>query len=283
MARWSRWKDAPDWIESLDDALVDPMPISQKRERYEAEPTPTAARVLARVATSVGDLREAARYYGDLMELDPENRFDYGIRAVLWLREGLADGRLDLDALEGFSRPLVEDGTGTAEEYMTLAIVLAENLAEAHPDRFSPYATAAIESNAEATDPMQRLRRSYLQMLVALHRDHDAETALVHRRELLSDGYEEDTRELNGFAWWCLQNRVNLEEGERFARKAVELERDPRLRANIMDTVARFCDLRGDHEDALQWMEQAAQLDPQQPYYRQQADRFAELVAAEGD
>ena len=115
----------------------------------------------------------------------------------------------------------------------------------------------------------------------------DPELALGLVREGLPEGWEEDAGRLNGFAWWCFENDVNLEEAEMLARKGAELAEDDSKKAQILDTAAEIAYLRGDQAEAVALIQQAIVLDSDSEGYGEKLDRFngsvAEGAASSGD
>ena len=113
----------------------------------------------------------------------------------------------------------------------------------------------------------------------ALFVEKAPEKAVKLRKANLPEGWLENAEELNGFAWWCFQNRVNLEEAESLARKGVELAANDKTKAEILDTVAEICNARGSCKDAVTYIELAIQADPDSEHYKKQLERFRKLLA----
>ena len=94
------------------------------------------------------------------------------------------------------------------------------------------------------------------------------------RLETRPEGWEEDPGELNGFAWWCFENRINLEQAEDLARRGVELAPEGEEKAMVLDTLAELVFLRGDENEAVALIRQAIEQSPDNEYYREQMVRF---------
>ena len=77
---------------------------------------------------------------------------------------------------------------------------------------------------------------------------------------------------LNNFAWWCFENKFNLEEAEEHARAGVEIAKAGNQKANILDTVAEICNLRGDCGDAVTLIRMAVAEDPENEYFQKHLD-----------
>ena len=99
----------------------------------------------------------------------------------------------------------------------------------------------------------------------------------LYRRGITA--YPNDPRLLNGLAWFYVKHRINLDEAFRLARRAHDLE--PKS-WQIVDTLAEIHYARGNVVQAHQLALQALNLDPKNPYLRDQVNRFQDLVEREG-
>ena len=132
----------------------------------------------------------------------------------------------------------------------------------------------------ESDDEEMVETRLELRIERALRVTGDQALAVELKRETYDEGWEDDPGSLNGFAWWCFENELNLQEAEELARRGVALSLSDTQRAQILDTVAEIVHLRGDTAGALELIEQARALDAENDYYEEQLRRFTEAVAA---
>jgi len=79
---------------------------------------------------------------------------------------------------------------------------------------------------------------------------------------------------LNSFAWWCFENKINLQEAAELGRRGVKLAEPGRGKAMIIDTVAEIENLRGNPREAVKLMEQAVKEDPASDQWKKQLERF---------
>ena len=113
----------------------------------------------------------------------------------------------------------------------------------------------------------------------ALNIQKDLDRALELKKASLGEDWMETAKGLNNFAWWCFENRVNLDEAEQLARKGVELAKAGVEKANVLDTLAELCNLQGNCGDSVHLIEMAIAEAPDNDYFRNQLTRFQELVA----
>jgi tetratricopeptide (TPR) repeat protein len=139
---------------------------------------------------------------------------------------------------------------------------------------YAPYLEQAMAASAGSDDENVQKFREYLEPEYVLLVEDQPAQAIRLKKEALPEGWQDDPGELNGFAWWCFQNRVNLEEAEDLALKGARLATDAAVRANILDTAAEICNARGDGTRAIELMEKAIELDPDKAYFREQLERF---------
>jgi S-methylmethionine-dependent homocysteine/selenocysteine methylase len=91
----------------------------------------------------------------------------------------------------------------------------------------------------------------------------------------------ENAGNLNGFAWWCFENNVNLQEAETLSRKSVKLAEAGREKAMYLDTLAEICNSLGKHREAADLMKSAVAEKPDDDYYQKQLEKFEKLASSQ--
>jgi hypothetical protein len=94
----------------------------------------------------------------------------------------------------------------------------------------------------------------------------------------MPEGWLKNAGQLNEFAWWCFENKANLNEAERLARKSVELAKPGREKANSLDTQAEIVNAKGNTLEAVELSKKAAKESPDSKYFPQQVVRFEKLL-----
>jgi tetratricopeptide (TPR) repeat protein len=137
---------------------------------------------------------------------------------------------------------------------------------------------AALEATEGTQDPdMVKARRSLL-LEKALHIDNDLETAVQLKKDSMPEGWKDSPGDLNSFAWWCFENKVNLEQAEKLARTAVEMSEPGQEKAMVLDTLAEICNELGNCGEAVALMQAALEEAPDNEYFQKQLERFQELL-----
>jgi tetratricopeptide (TPR) repeat protein len=273
------------WLASFAAAMADPAPVAQKRARFEANPDPATARTLGRISWGGGAYRDAVRYYRDAQRLDPERAGEQSF-AIFEATAMGARGRSRLFALgdaRSAADAVLQSPTVTPDQIVDLYYEM-QGLATARSDRpmLAPYLEAALRATEGSSEP--RLQKTHARLAVdrALIVERDKPKALALKRASLPDQWQEDPEALNGFAWWCFENQVNLEEAEALARKGAALAAADEDKADLLDTAAAICNARGDAREAVRLEKQAATLQPDREEFRTQLAKFRERSAGRG-
>lgn len=273
ISRWAGYETAAEFIASLDEAKNDPTTVAEKEQRFESNPTPEDAVTLADLHASSGEFVDAADYVERAIELGSEEEgLDFKLFFVH--RWGYAKEAFDVEQLRAAADRAVDSGRLSGEEHLLLARYMSSAAEDGDDWSPAPYLETALAATEGDDDPELVDDRRLVLIEHALRVTGDKETALTLKRETMEEGWEESSDELNGFAWWCYENRVNLEEAESLARKGVELAEEDADRAAVLDTLAELVFLRGEAEEAATLISRAIELAPDNDYYKEQLARF---------
>jgi len=286
--RWSGYGDPSGFLENLSRATDDPMTVDARIRRFREAPTAADATKLGKIRHAMGYYGDAVAYYERAAALDPAVADEMRTAAFDAVAEGTvrrkmwepAEVKARADALLG----------GSLDDTTHLDVVYSMyTLARRTEDMslYTPYVPAALERSArfmEIDEPSGEERwyatmHQNLRLHEAQYVDRDLDRAVEIKRSTMPEGWMDDAAQLNAFAWWCFENEVNLDEAETLARKGVELSEAGTARANILDTLAEICNLKGDCGEALEIIRRAAAEDPSNEYIQRQVARFEGLVA----
>lgn len=285
ISRWWGYDTADEFIEAVDEAIADPTTIAEKKARFEAEPTARDAFLLGNYHTTRKEGPEGVEYLTTAIELGPDEGYEHDLfwaALIGFSNEDFTAEELKVIADQALASPNLD-----AAKLVDVARNTVRALEDDDPDGAAPYIAAGLAASEGTDDPELLKDRRKLLISEALLVKDDPELALGLVREGLPEGWEEDAGRLNGFAWWCFENDVNLEEAEMLARKGAELAEDDSKKAQILDTAAEIAYLRGDQDEAVALIQQAIVLDPDSEGYGEKLDRFngsvAEGAASSGD
>ena len=276
--RWVGY-GGPEWmIEKIDGGVSDLTTLRDKRRAFRTEPTAEMAVKLARIEAATDDYGDAIALYRRAEALDADATYaadileamSGGARMGLYVNEDIvAQAKLVLaDAPE-------------PDALLNTTFVVREiaNEDRTYVEDYVPFLEAGLAVVDQASESYASYANRVLPIDHALFVEQNADHAIELKKATYAEGWQEDPSKLNAFAWWCFENSINLGEAEELARKAVELSPDGRSKANVLDTLAEICNLKGDCGEAVELMRRAVAQDPDNEYFQQQLARFEELLA----
>ncbi len=278
--RWMGYGDPDGFLAALQGAVGDPSTVAEKFARYEESPNASDAEKLGDIYGAEGDPEKALSMYRAADELDTEPNPGLTGKMFYTLADGFFSETFTLEEITAGADAVLaqegDDSTMTLVQVARMMGMIANQTGQA--DLSLPYLKAALEATEGTQQPeLVKARRSLL-LEKALHVDHDLETAVQLKRDSMPEGWQESAGELNNFAWWCFENKVNLEEAEELARTATDLAEPGQEKAMILDTLAELCNELGNCGEAVALMQDAMEEDPENEYYQKQLDRFQELL-----
>ena len=117
---------------------------------------------------------------------------------------------------------------------------------------------------------------AYKKMVYHYANTEEREKELAAYGEMLSI-FPDEPNALNSYAWRMAEIETNLEDALQKARKAVVLSSDdPDRQAGIIDTEAEVLWKMKRFEDAIDAIERAITIDPDNQYYQDQKEKFLE-------
>ncbi len=255
----------------------DPMTIEEKLTRYGDEPTADDAVMLAGYRDSRGEYVEAVGLYRDAEKMDPER--DLAMPVFESTFYAVRREQLPVEDLTAAADAVFEPESPEPFDMLTTAMMMAymgRRLEDATMG--TPYIKAAIERTEDSPDEDVQQERKSLLPDYALQVLEDSDKAVAYKKASMDEGWMDDPGALNGFAWWCFSNGINLEEARDMAARGVELAEPGSEKAQILDTLAEICHARGDDQAAVAHMKAAIEQDPDSESYRKQLERFEEAA-----
>lgn len=287
MDRWLGYWDVDSFSEHLLAAVENPITVHERMDRFQENPTEIDARKLAELRDFEGLHAESVAYYRRAQALNPASDANYdllilgtmvqGTRGHLY---GYGEVRQQADAVFASNR--------TEPKHMFKAAGVMGKIAKKADDigHYTPYLKMAFERTEGVADEEVTKMRTKLQADYALHIEKDVEKAVAYKKEAFAQAaapkdWTQNANMLNNLAWWCFENKINLNEAESWARQGIELAKPGREKGNILDTLAEICNIKGDCGDAVEYIRLAVAEDPDNEYFQNQLVRFEGLLAAQ--
>ena len=279
--RWLGYEDSESFIQLATQSLEDPTPVATTEALFAAEPTAERAEYLADYRMTRGEYAEAITLYQRSAELAGNEVstcafqiFDAHARGHRKEIFSTAEVTKAADAV------FESESAGTLDRLTVGYEMIAVARRDGNMDLAVPYLKSGMEAAAGSEDEDVVALRDHLGVDHAILVQKDPEAALALKRNRMSEGWMKNPQALNNFAWWCFENKVNLEEAEKLARLGVELAEPGPDKAMILDTAAEICLARGGCQDAVALAERAVEEDPGKKYYVEQLGRFRQALAA---
>jgi tetratricopeptide (TPR) repeat protein len=276
IAGWVGWRGVDAWAARMLSVRADPLTAAARRERLMQSPNARDAIILGDLAYGARAYREAREYYQQAMTLDrgAAREADVPLNLVSAVCTGVLTGDFTL-ADAGFEfEALLRAPDAAPDHVMRATEMLYRGVESVGVGPLRTYLDQAHRLVQGYNDPGLADRRQGLLVKHALIVEGDRGRALSLKREGLSAGWQSEPRELNSFAWWCFEQRINTEEAEALARRAIELSVPGPEQANYLDTLAELVHLRGETAEAVALIRRALALDPTREYLRKQLRRF---------
>ena len=288
MDRWYGYRAPVRFLKQMNSALTDPIPVRDRRARFATDPTEADAAKLAELSLVEGYYGESVAYLNQAEKLGkraPDYYSEQKMRALIW---GAYDRVFDLGQVTETAGTMLENPGITEYDVLRLGssvAKLAQHLGDTAVAR--EYIELAVDRTQATEDAKVKKMRKRLLPDYALLVDEDAPAAMRYLEESLPEDWKNDSNQLNNVAWWCFQHHERLDadhiqEAEQLARRGVELARPGNEKANVLDTLAEICNLRGSCGESVDLIREAIAEDPQNQYFHQQLSRFEEILASQG-
>jgi thioredoxin-related protein len=285
MDRWNGYYMPDKFVGDLSAAVENPITVKDRIARFQGSPNEIDARKLGEIREYEGYFAEAVAFYSRAQALNPKSETHYDLLTLNAMARGTQTRLYDYDQVRSQADAVLASSDRTSAEALKVAFTMSKMATMAgDPSYFVPYLKTAVESTAGDADADVQKMRGKLMSEYALHVEKDVKRAVELRKQLFAEAdakWLESANALNNFAWWCFENKINLDEAEKFARKGIELAEPGNMKANILDTLAEICNLKGDCGDAVEYIRLAVAEDPENEYFQKQLVRFQELLAAQ--
>jgi thioredoxin-like negative regulator of GroEL len=279
--RWMGFGETTEFAETLASATDDPMTVDERIAHFASDPSEADALKIGDLRLAEGLCAEANAYYRRAAALNPDA--DHSARIFLAVAYGLKRSVYTTNEVRE-QADAVFASSETSDEDIMKVLHTMRGIARHSGDMamYTPYLETAYARTADAEGWVAEAREK-MAADHALYVENDAERAIEIKKASMPEDWTEDSQALNAFAWWCFENKVDLEEAEQLARRGVELAEPGVQKALVLDTLAELCNVNGSCGESLELIRMAIAEDPDNDYYARQAERFAELLAQQSE
>jgi len=273
---WGYSKD--DFLSQMKSGLSDPTTISEKKERFAENPDAMTARALAQYHFTRDELKESEYYYHAAAKYDSKNDYAYdlydlyrrGYQKELYTKEQLiesADKALASNYVDTISKLSIYDQMGGG------TILMFPN-----DEKIFDYIRKGQAFASKVTDEKLQRYKDQIQISYVLYIEKNVQKAVELKKKSYKAGWQDNTNNLNAFAWWCFEHQINLQEAEKMAERGVKLAEAGPEKANIIDTLAEIVNLLGEPVRASELINEAVKQNPESDYLQKQQVRFRKLA-----
>jgi thiol-disulfide isomerase/thioredoxin len=276
MDRWSGYGGPDHFLGQLEPALADPTTEAQKQARFDKNPTADDAQKLAEFANGRGEYVHARDLYHRAEELDPSRDLS-GDVLYSGYTQFRKDDAFDADAFVELVGSTLDAKSDADSWSLALSLTNAVASRAGKPALVAPVVKGAVAAR-DAGVAFDDAAAKQLEVLSLLHLQDKPEEAAQLKKTTMKEGWMDDANSLNSYAWWCFENRVNLEEAQKLAARGIELAEPGSDKAMILDTAAEICNALGNCGQSVAYIKEAIAQDPDRASYHKQLERFQKLL-----
>ena len=214
--RWVGYGTVESFLKKLEEGLRDPATIAEKEARFKKNPTAEDAVTLANAAAAASNQVVAAQWYEKAAEL---NGGGYEMEIFYAKFQGFRSGAFSKDELIAAADAAMANGTQeekyqvyAAQSYLAKATGV-DSLAYRYVEDF----WNELKDSKDQSPNAQRVRQR-VELDHALYIEKNPEKAAELKYSSMPVGWMEDADGLNEYAWWCFENKVDLERAEKRAQ-----------------------------------------------------------------
>lgn len=275
--RWTGYFGARHFIGTLEKALKDLTIISERKKRAQTEPNIEDVQLLAKYYEQTAEYLEAVNYYQELDKLQPEPRIDIKYSIFTNYANACWNGLIPPDSVLSAADDVLT--MGSDNHTVKIARTLTNLAARANlKGRIEKYIDAGLD--ALSGDKSEKSQDDYRYLLAdrALYVELDTTKAISIIKKNLGDNWQSNPDKYYKLARICQKRNINLEEAEKYARKAASLASGGVFRAGIFNTLAEICAARGNFAEAAKAAEKAIEEDPASGFYQEQLEKFRQKL-----
>ncbi len=273
--RWTGYTGSDHFISSLRRGLLDLTTVDKRKARLQTNPSFSDAIFLAGYSSDTGEHLKAVEYYRQAGSLATGRSSDYSYQIFENTAKAAWKDMIAFDEVLPAADGVLNSKrgrSGNVAKMTRLMIKLARK--QDKTDRIAKYIQAGVD--ATANDRSESGRESHMLLLAdyELYVNKDMVEAVRIKKSSMGDNWLANPEKYYGYAKWCLERKIILEEAEHYAREALKRAYAGEFRAKVLNTLAEICYARGNLAEAIRMMEMAIEQDPEKNSYKENLDRF---------
>jgi tetratricopeptide (TPR) repeat protein len=264
-------------FDEMDIGFSDLTTIAEKEKRYKKDPDANTAKALASYYDTMKEIEKSATLYKDAAKYDPDNDYTaelFNLYATGYRQKVYTAGEMQTSAENAVNSKQVDNNAKTGI-YAQMTGVIKEDPKD---EKMLAFLIRGYEHLNKHQDGAPKWASNAIYISYALYIEKNEKNAVKLKKASYREGWQDNPGDLNSFAWWCFENKLNLVEADKMARRGVKLAQPGREKAMILDTTAEIINLLGLPEDSFSLIQQALKEDPGNDFYKKQLERFKKLA-----
>ncbi len=275
ITRWTGYTTASAFIMQLKRALSDMTTIKEKIADFEASPSFTEARALARHFEESQEFEKAVYYWRQSEKYAPGSSVDYSFNIFQNAANASWNDNMEFDKVLLLADTVLINRKNSADDIIKTAKLLASLARKKNTtDQIGKYLQAGLNAAQQSSDSRHIGDAVDLRADIKLCIEHDTTEAVNIYKRSMGEGWERNPQKFYIFSKWCLMREVNLDEAAKYAELATRMARDPKLKASTFQTLAAIYDKQGNYSKAVGAMKQALQNTPDNSYYMELLEKY---------
>jgi tetratricopeptide (TPR) repeat protein len=273
---WTGYSMPEPFIQSLNDALFNQITIAKRYENMKNAPSLDNVLFLAKYNTEIGDNIKAGEMYQEAQALQKGSTYIYDIFQST--ADAVWKGKAPFEQLLSAADDVLIAKPGDVTAVSSVGIIVARVARRVgRTSDIDKYLQAGVAISTGGLN--NRINDWHLTLLAdqTLYAKHDTDKAISLKKESLGPDWETKPIKFYNFAKWCLERKINLDEAELYANKAVEGSTEGKFRASILVTLANVYEARGKMAKAILTMQLAVDQDPHNTWYQSELKRLQDI------
>ncbi len=255
--------------------MQDRTTINTRLARFETNPVYRDGLFLAGFYSKTGEYLKAVNYYRRSVAIGKPNLADYAYDIFENMANAVWQEKIDFDSVFPTA-----DAVLISNRVMPTKIVKTAQLMTRLCRKFNrshdaaKYLEAGMQTTLKTDNNKQNMMYRLLLADQTLYIKDDTVRAIAIKKDALGPGWENERDKFYDYAQWCLEREIDLDEAEKFARKAIDQVYPGKYRARVLNTVAEICFARGKKDEAIEAINRAIDEEPNNLLYQNQLERF---------
>lgn len=267
------------FLSSLNTAMKNPIPFSEKITSFEKKPTAELAESIADFYASSGDATQAVTWFKKAGKLNPDTSYAPNLFELNVMSMRSAPDAARLKELQDLITQAVSAKKTNGEKLLwNFNVMFQMNQRLGNMEHAINTVKTAYEYGEKQEGGLKDAYHKAFYPLYLVYVSKTPDKGAEAYKETLPKDWDQTSQGLNNYAWWCFSNKANMKDGLAMAAKGASLAQSGREKAMILDTQAELENALGNPQKAADLSALAVKEDAHSRHYPQQVQRFKDLI-----